>query len=117
MKQRTTTMWSQPQAVFAFSRLLARRAVLERMRELGRKPREFTGAEIIRLVGDYLRDHGEETQAQARAICAELHQRELRKREMLRQRRLAAKQWSVSKQIPNTRPVAASTSSKEFAHD
>ena len=80
------TMYEQPRAVIAFARQLARGAVIAHIRDHGRKLREFTVSDIHRLAGDYVLAHPE-LMDEAKAICAELHQRELRKREWQRLRR------------------------------
>jgi len=95
------TMWESPRAVHLFAMQLAKRAVIARIRDLGRKLRDYTACDIAFLAGLWLMKHPE-LMAEARAICAQLHQRQLRKRELLRQRRAVARQWSVSNQIPNT---------------
>jgi len=86
------------------------------LRKHGRRLRDYSPGDIRELACAWLRQHNNELMAQAQAICAELHLGELRKRELARQRRAAAKQWSVSNQITNTRPEAGSTTTKEIAN-
>jgi hypothetical protein len=85
MKPRPT-IWQSQRAVHTFARQLARRAVIARIRDHGRKLRDYTACDIAFLAGLWLMKHPE-LMAEAKAICAELHQRELRKREWQRLRR------------------------------
>jgi hypothetical protein len=87
-------MWESPRAVHIFARQLARRAVIARIRDLGRKLRDYSACDIAFLAGLWLMKHPE-LMAQARAICAQLHQRELRKRELARQRREQARSANI----------------------
>jgi hypothetical protein len=111
MKHRPT-IWQSRQAQITLARQLARRQVLRDIRDHGLKLRQFSPADIALLVTVQLVARPEHL-AKAKAICAELHQRELRKR----LRRLAAKQCSLSNQTTNTALSPASMASKEIANE
>ena len=85
MKHRPT-IWQSRQAQITLARQLARRQVLRDIRDHGCTLRQFTASDIALLVTVQLVGRPEHL-AKAKAICAELHQRELAKR----QRRARAK--------------------------
>jgi hypothetical protein len=94
MKPRPT-IWQTRQARITLARQLARRQVLADIRDCGGKLRQFSPADIALLVTVQLVGRPEHL-AKAKAICAELHQRELRKRELLRQRRAQARSAHIT---------------------
>ena len=77
MKPRPT-IYESPRAIAAFARLLARRHVLINIRRGGHKPRDYTVSDIQKFASDYVMEHPELI-AEAKAICAELHQLALAK--------------------------------------
>jgi hypothetical protein len=89
------TMWEQPFAVHTFARQLARRAVIARIRDLGCRLRDYSACDLAFLAGPWLMKHPE-LMAEARAICAQLHQRELQKRELARLRRQQARSANIT---------------------
>jgi hypothetical protein len=89
MKPRPT-IWESQRAVITMARQLARRQVIKDIRDHGLKLHQFSPADIALLVTVQLVGRPEHI-AKAKAICAELHQRELTKRELLRLRRARAK--------------------------
>jgi hypothetical protein len=99
-------------AVRALARQLARRYVVADIHRAGQKFRSYRLDEISRMASDYVVAHPELI-VLAQAMADAIRQRQLARRELLRQRRLAAKQCSHSAEIPNTPPSPASTASKE----
>jgi hypothetical protein len=83
----TMTSAPDPRAVLAFARQMARKHMLLDLRSTGRKPRD---ADIRRMAGDYVAAHPELV-ALAKAMCEAIHQRELARQELLRQRRQQAR--------------------------
>jgi hypothetical protein len=72
-------MWQSQRAVITIARQLARRQVIQDIRDHGLKLRQFSPADIALLTTVQLVGRPEHME-RARAICTELHQRELARR-------------------------------------
>jgi hypothetical protein len=92
-------------AVRALAQQLARRYVVADIHRAGQKLRSYRLDEISRMADDYVAVHPELI-ALARAMGEAMHQRQLAKRELARQRRQQARLANIKTDAPQSEPCS-----------